>query len=67
MAYAAKAAVTVDVNALAYYRLWYDLDEIGGYVAMFQQPHDETADTTESWSNLQHYLRPAERWPEVVD
>jgi hypothetical protein len=37
-----------------------DLDE-----SAIDEGRDETDDTTESWNNLQHYLRPAERWPEV--
>ena len=26
----------------------------------------ETADTAESWRNLQHYLDPPRRWPELL-
>jgi len=43
-----------------------DLAEIGGYLSWFHDAHDDTADTSESWKNLQHFLRPAERWPQFV-
>ncbi len=53
-------------EALTFYRLWYDLTEIGGYVSLFRRPHDRTADTAESWNNLLHFLRPRQRWPSLV-
>ncbi len=52
-------------HALAFYRMWYDLFEIAGYVELFRRPHDDTADAAESWQNLQYFLQPAARWPEV--
>jgi hypothetical protein len=55
--------VPIDQDALSLYRLWFDLAEIGGYLTLFRAPHDDTADAAESWGNLQHFLRPAERWP----
>jgi hypothetical protein len=61
--YARAAGAQIDQDALSLYRLWFDLAEIGSYLALFRAPHDDTADATESWSNLQHFLRPAERWP----
>jgi spectinomycin phosphotransferase len=63
--YAAAAGVQIDTEALALYRLWYDLAEIGGYLTLFRAPHSDTADTAESWHNLRHFLRPAERWPDL--
>jgi len=53
----------VDRDALDLYRLWYDLSEIGGYLALFRAPHADTADAAESWTNLEFFLRPAQRWP----
>ena len=61
--YARATGVQIDQDALSLYRLWYDLAEIGGYLALFHAPHGDTADTAESWRNLRHFLRPAERWP----
>jgi hypothetical protein len=63
--YARAAGVQIDQDALSLYRLWFDLAEIGGYLTLFRASHDDTADAAESWSNLQHFLRPAERWPAV--
>lgn len=64
--YARATGVRIDPDALSLYRLWWDLTEISGYLAQFRAPHIETADTAESWENLQHYLRPAERWPALL-
>jgi hypothetical protein len=64
--YAAAAGIELDDEALSLYRLWYDLSEVGGYLSLFHSPHEDTADAKESWKNLQHFLRPAERWPELV-
>ncbi|MFL6204782.1 MAG: phosphotransferase family protein [Acidimicrobiales bacterium] len=52
--------------ALDLYRLWYDLAEIGQYLGELRREHGSTDDMAESWRNLQHFLRPAERWPELV-
>jgi spectinomycin phosphotransferase/16S rRNA (guanine(1405)-N(7))-methyltransferase len=65
-AYAAHTGNDIDPNALIFYKLWFDLDEIGSYVALFRAEHDDTADTRESWTNLGHFLRPAERWPDLM-
>jgi hypothetical protein len=64
-AYAAATGVAIDSDALALYRMWYDLAEIAAYISLFREPHGETADTAESWRNLRHFLRPASRWPSV--
>jgi spectinomycin phosphotransferase len=64
--YTSAAGVDIDREALTLYRLWYDLAEIGGYLSLFRSPHGQTADTNESWRNLQHFLRPASRWPALM-
>jgi hypothetical protein len=64
--YAAATGIEIDEDALTLYRLWYDLAEIGGYLSWFHDAHEDTADTSECWKNLQHFLRPAERWPQLV-
>jgi hypothetical protein len=64
--YAAATGTGIDDGALSLYRLWYDLAEVGSYLRLFQAPHEDTADTRESWKELQHFLRPAERWPSLV-
>ncbi len=61
--YASASGVEIDQDAMSLYRLWYDLAEIGGYLSLFRTPHGENADTAESWRNLNHFLRPAQRWP----
>ena len=61
-----SAAFVVHSERRSFYRLWYDLSEIGGYLSLFQSPHEDTEDTKESWKNLQHFLRPAERWPTLI-
>ncbi len=64
-AYTAATGVAVDSDALALYRMWYDLAEIAGYISLFRDSHGETADTAEAWQNLRHFLRPASRWPQL--
>jgi len=65
-AYSAATGTAVDPDAMMLYRLWYDLAEIAGYIGTFRAPHDDTADTAEAWRNLRHFLRPAERWPQLL-
>jgi spectinomycin phosphotransferase/16S rRNA (guanine(1405)-N(7))-methyltransferase len=65
--YASTSGVEIDREALSLYRLWYDLAEISGYLSLFRSPHSETADTDESWRNLKHFLRPADRWPALLN
>ncbi len=64
--YVAATGAQIDRDALALYRMWYDLIEIGGYLRLFRAPHGLTADTEESWRNLRFFLRPAERWPSLA-
>lgn len=64
--YAVATGIEIDEEALTLYRLWYDLAEISCYLILFRSAHEETADTRQSWENLQHFLRPAERWPQLV-
>lgn len=63
---AAATGAEIDKEALTLYRLWFDLAEIGEYLTLFRSPHVDTADTSESWKNLKHFLRPADRWPHLV-
>lgn len=65
--YTAATGTQIADEALSLYRLWFDLAEVGEYLTRFQSQHEDTADTEESWKNLQHHLRPAERWPTLVD
>jgi thiamine kinase-like enzyme len=65
-AYSAMTGAVIDQDALRLYRLWYDLAEISCYIVWFRSSHGDTADTAEAWQNLQYYLRPAERWPDLL-
>lgn len=64
-AYTEATGTDIDPGALALFRMWYDLSEIAGYIELFRAAHDDTEDTAESWKNLEYYLRPAERWPQL--
>jgi aminoglycoside phosphotransferase (APT) family kinase protein len=66
-AYSAATGVVIDADALALYRMHYDLAEIAGYIRYFRAPHAECEDAAGSWENLQYFLRPAERWPGLFD
>jgi aminoglycoside phosphotransferase (APT) family kinase protein len=62
-AYGAATGTAIDTDALALYRMWFDLAEISLYVRWFRSGHDDTPDAAEGWRNLQYFLRPAQRWP----
>lgn len=64
--YQAHSGIEPRPRALAAYRCWYDLSEVAGYLALFRAPHRATDDAAESWKNLEHFLRPAERWPALM-
>jgi len=64
--YSALTGTVIDHDALRLYRLWYDLAEISGYITWFSGSHGDTADTAEAWRNLQYFLRPAQRWPDLL-
>jgi spectinomycin phosphotransferase len=64
-AYTEATGTAIDSDALALFRMWYDLSEIAGYLDLFRADHDDTEDAAESWRNLEHFLRPAARWPDL--
>jgi hypothetical protein len=65
-AYTEATGVALLEERLDFYRLWYDLFEIAGYVDLFRVDHADTADAAESWKNLVDFLQPARRWPALV-
>jgi hypothetical protein len=65
-AYSAATGTKVDDDSLTMHRLWYDLAEISGYLRLFRSAHEDTEDCAESWENLEFFLRPAERWPDLA-
>ena len=65
-AYSAATGTAIDTGALALYRMWYDLAEISLYIRWFRSSHGDTADAAEGWQNLRYYLRPAQRWPDLL-
>lgn len=64
-AYTEATGTAVDPAALALFRMWFDLSEIAGYIRLFRDAHSQTEDTAESWTNLEFFLRPTERWPQL--
>ena len=44
-------------ETLLLYRLWWELAEIGGYVAAFCRPHAGNEDAAEAWQNLRGFIR----------
>ena len=64
--YEAMTGRQLDRLGLDCYRLGWDLAEICGYIAVLRHPHEDTADMRASWTNLQHFLDPAVRWPQLV-
>jgi hypothetical protein len=64
-AYTEATGTVIDSGALALFRMWYDLAEIADYIELFRSAHDDTEDSAESWKNLEYFLRPTERWPQL--
>jgi spectinomycin phosphotransferase len=65
-AYTAATGRAVDPAPLQLFRMWYDLAEIAEYVCLFRDVHSDNEDAAESWKNLEFFLRPADRWPQLV-
>jgi len=59
--YTARTGITPEVDAMALYRLWWDLTEVSIYIGEFHRPHLETEDTGVAWDSLNRHLDPA-RW-----
>jgi hypothetical protein len=66
-AYTAATGTPISIARIDWYRLWYDLFEIAGYIDLFREPHEDTTDAAESWKNLLHFLQPDIRWPDLAD
>jgi len=64
-AYTQATGTAIDADALALFRMWYDLAEIGCYIDLFRGAHDDSEDAAESWKNLEEFLQPAARWPQL--
>ncbi len=65
-AYTAATGTPVSSARTDWYRLWYDLFEIAGYIQLFRGPHLDGANAAESWKNLIHFLQPASRWSRLT-
>lgn len=50
--YTKATGVEVDRSALEMYRLWFNLSEVSGYLALFGRDHQENQDTAMAWTNL---------------
>jgi spectinomycin phosphotransferase/16S rRNA (guanine(1405)-N(7))-methyltransferase len=59
--YTARTGVRPDDDALATYRLWWDLTEISIGIGQFREPHRDDEDMLIAWDALNHYLDPV-RW-----
>lgn len=54
--YSRRTGWTVNQDALALYRLRWALDDIAGFLSQIRGPHQRTADTLVSWTELQKTL-----------
>ncbi len=50
----------VNRDLLTLYALAWDLGEIGGYLAQFREPHDDTEDSRVAWGGLNESVRASE-------
>jgi spectinomycin phosphotransferase len=51
--YSQRTGWTVNQDALALYRLRWDLDDVAGSLTQIRGPHQQTADTLMTWTELQ--------------
>ena len=51
--YTRRTGWTVNQDALALYRLRWDLDDTAGFLSQIREPHQQTADTLMTWTELQ--------------
>ena len=63
--YEQVSGTVVDRAAVGFYRLWFDLDEIGRYSRLFRGEHAADANTAVAWGGLQERLNPRGRWPQL--
>ena len=54
--YSQRTGWTVSQDALALYRLRWDLDDVAGFLPQIRGPHQRTADTLMFWTELQKTL-----------
>jgi spectinomycin phosphotransferase len=54
--YSQRTGWTVNQDALALYRLRWDLDDIAGVLSQIRGPHQQTADTLMTWTELHKSL-----------
>ncbi len=50
--YTRRTGWTISQDALALYRLRWDLDDVAGFLSQIRGPHQRTADTLTSWTEL---------------
>jgi spectinomycin phosphotransferase len=55
--YSRRTGWTVNQDALALYRLRWDLDDVAGFLSHIRGPHQRTADTLMTWTELQKTLK----------
>jgi spectinomycin phosphotransferase len=53
---AVAGAASLNQQAIELYRLWWDLADVGIYIALFRRAHERAEDTNASWENLAAYL-----------
>ncbi len=61
--YTAATGRTVEEPLIRLYALWWDLCEVGVYLATFRARHTDSEDSAEAWRSLQHFIRACERTP----
>jgi spectinomycin phosphotransferase len=54
--YSSRTGWTVNQDALALYRLRWGLDDVAGFLSQIRGPHQRTADTLMTWTELQKTL-----------
>jgi len=61
--YTNRTGHQINEDLLRLYAFWWDLSEIGIYLALLRAPHTDTDDIRAAWRNLQMFIQADIRWP----
>jgi spectinomycin phosphotransferase len=61
-AYTTLTGHEVDLEAVAFFRLAWDLNDVAAYLSVLRQPHAENEDTLDAYAGVTRWMPSRERW-----
>jgi spectinomycin phosphotransferase len=61
-AYTVRSGHEVDLNAVAFFRLAWDLSDVAQYLSVLRAPHVESEDTLDAYAGVTRCMPSRERW-----